>query len=255
MMKGLSRNVSIAIAFVLLFALWSGAAYMSRPAEGSGVVLLPGPGAVVKDLYVLFAEESFLIDVLHSLRRIALGLLSAMVPAFILGIWFGTHQRIRETATPLFAFAMYIPPTALVPILILWFGLGLLQQVSLLFIGTFFYLTIMVAATVASTPQTYLEAALTLGARPSQLTWRVIIPNGLPEFIQHMRVMTGIAWTYLTVAEMVAAQTGIGRVIINSQRYFKTGRVLAGVLTIGLLGIATDLLLRGLSRVLCRWKH
>jgi len=254
-MRGFSRNVAIVVALVLLFAAWSAAAYLSRPTDGIGVVLLPGPVAVLKDLYLLFAQDQFLTDVLHSLRRIALGLLSAIVPAFALGIWFGVNPRMRATATPLFAFAMYIPPTALVPILILWLGIGLMQQVALLFIGTFFYLTIMVAATVASTPQTYLEAALTLGARPSQLTWRVIIPHGLPEFIQHMRVMTGVAWTYLTVAEMVAAQTGIGRVIINSQRYFQTGRVLAGVLTIGLLGILTDLLLQALSRLLCRWKH
>lgn len=254
-MSKLSRNASVGVALVLLFALWSCAAYLSRPAGGVGLVLLPGPLAVAKDLYLLFAEEHFHTDVLHSVTRIALGLFSAMVPAFVLGIWFGTRQRIRETATPLFAFAMYIPPTALVPVLILWLGIGLVQQVALLFVGTFFYLTIMITATVASTPRTYLEAALTLGAKPNQLTWRVIIPNGLPEFIQHMRVMTGIAWTYLTVAEMVAAQTGIGRVIINSQRYFQTGRVLAGVLTIGLLGILTDLLLQGLSRVLCRWKN
>jgi len=254
-MKGLSRNVSIVVAFVLLFVAWSTAAFLSRPADGVGVVLLPGPAAVIRELYVLFAQDNFLTDVLHSLRRIALGLLSAMVPAFVLGIWFGVSPRTRETATPLFAFAMYIPPTALVPILILWLGIGLMQQVALLFIGTFFYLTIMVAATVASTPQTYREAALTLGARPSQLIWRIIIPHSLPDFIQHMRVMTGIAWTYLTVAEMVAAQTGIGRVIINAQRYFQTGRVLAGVLTIGLLGILTDLLLQALSRILCRWKH
>jgi NitT/TauT family transport system permease protein len=81
-----------------------------------------------------------------------------------------------------------------------------------------------------------------------------VIPFCLPDFIKHVRVMVGIAWTYLTVVEMVSADTGIGSVIINSQRYLLTARVLAGLVTIGALGILFDLALRGLSRLLCRWK-
>jgi NitT/TauT family transport system permease protein len=167
----------------------------------------------------------------------------------------GTAPRARAVAAPLFAFVQYIPPTAFVPILILWLGVGLQQQVALLFLGTFFYMTMLVAETVAATPTAYREAALTLGLRPGQLVWRVLVPNGLPEFLAHLRIMFGVAWTYLTVAEMVATEDGIGRVIINSQRYLQTGRVLAGMLTIGLLGVATDQLLRQASRRLCPWKE
>jgi NitT/TauT family transport system permease protein len=177
------------------------------------------------------------------------------VPAMILGIWFGISPQVHAVATPLFAFVKYIPPVSFVPILILWLGIGLPQQVALLFIGTFFYLAIMIAETVASTPQTYKDAGRTLGLRERQLIWKVIIPHSLPAFFEHLRVMFGIAWTYLTVAEMVAAPNGIGRVIINSQRYLQTGRVLAGMLTIGVLGVLFDFVLARTSLWLCKWKR
>jgi len=243
------------LVFLLLLAVWSLVAVLSDPGEGGGPVFLPSPWTVISDLIEMLVEEQFIVDIGQSIKRIVLGMLVSAVPAFCLGIWFGTSPRVHAAATPLFAFAKYIPPVALVPILILWLGIGLKQQIALLFLGTFFYLTAMVAETVANTPEEYKQAGLTLGAQPRQLIWKVVIPFGLPEFIQHLRVMVGIAWTYLTVAEMVAAEDGIGRVIINSQRYLQTGRVLAGVLTIGLLGICCDLLLKGSSHLLCKWKH
>jgi NitT/TauT family transport system permease protein len=271
MNRSTSAPLSVAATAVVILAVWVAAAWLSHPgyeldADGQpvlvggkpqplGPVLVPGPWAVLRDLWDLLLHEGFLEDVAHSLQRILLGVIAAAIPAFILGMWFGTTPRVRAAANPLFAFVQYIPPTSFVPILILWLGIGLKQQVALLFLGTFFYLTIMVAETVAATPGAFREAALTLGVRPRQLFWKVIIPNGLPDFIGHVRIMLGIAWTYLTVAEMVAADNGIGRVIINSQRYLQTGRVLAGMLTIGVLGVISDLLLRQLSRWLCRWKE
>lgn len=220
-----------------------------------GTVLLPSPRAVIADVYDLFAHERFMVDVLQSTKRIVVGLLASAAPAFVLGIWFGVDARVRSVVTPVFAFIQYIPPVGFVPILILWLGIGLSQQVAVLFVGTFFYLTVMVAQTVANTPQAYRDAALTLGARPGQLVWNVIIPFGLPEFIQHLRVIVGIAWTYLTVVEMVQADDGIGRVIMNSSRYLQTGRTLAGLVTIGFLGMLSDFLLLQASRLLCKWKE
>lgn len=272
MKKQLTATFWVVLVFAGLFGAWVLAATWSHPGyrvdrQGNpmlddddqpvprGAVLLPGPLVVLEEWYGLFARRDFLTDVGQSVKRITLGLLAAIVPAFFLGIWFGVSPRVRSAVTPVFAFIQYIPPVAFVPILILWLGIGLSQQVALLFIGTFFYLTVMVAETVSNTPPTYHDAALTLGARPYQLVWNVIVPHGLPEFIQHLRVMVGIGWTYLTAVEMVSAENGIGKVIITSQRYLQTGRVLAGLVTIGVLGILFDLLLRGTSRLLCRWKY
>lgn len=270
MKKQLTTILSVSVAFVALLIVWSIAAYWFHPGyvldengapvleDGkprvNGIVLLPSPVVVVIDLYILIAEQGFLKDIFASSSRVFLGLCASVIPAFILGVWFGVSPRVREAVTPVFAFIQYIPPVAFVPLLILWLGIGLSQQVALLFIGTFFYLTIMIAVTVANTPAAFHDAALTLGARPYQLIWKVIIPYGLPEFLQHLRVMVGVAWTYLTVVEMVSAQNGIGSVIINSGRYLQTSRVLAGLITIGFMGILCDFLLLRASRFLCKWK-
>src|SRR5262249_11848515 len=130
----------------------------------------------------------------------------------------------------------------------------LLNQVALLFIGTFFYLTTMVAESVAATPLAYRDAARTLGFGEQRLVWKILVPHALPSLFEHLRVLVGIAWTYLVAAEMVAAPDGIGRRIIESQRYLQTDRVLAGILTIGLLGILFDGFLRLASWWFCRWR-
>lgn len=253
-MKHFLSRFSILPAFVIVLVVWSIAALLLRPPQG-GIVLLPGPIFVATELYYLLVENNFLWDILLSSMRVILGILAATIPASVLGIWFGVSPRVHKAATPLFAFVKYIPPVSFVPILILWLGIGLPQQVALLFIGTFFYLTIMIAETAIATPQAYRDAGLTLGLRKRQLVWQIIIPHSLPGFFEHLRVMVGIAWTYLVVAEMVAAPNGIGRVIISSQRYLLTGRVLAGMLTIGLLGVLFDFILRQFSKRLCGWKQ
>ncbi len=250
----MKKLVPILIAVAILFATWSVAAILLRPEDG-GWEVLPGPLAVFGELATLFVERRFLTDILLSIMRIFLGLLAAMVPAFILGIWFGLSARAMGTAKPLFSFAKTLPPVSLVPILIMWVGIGIGQQVALLFIGTFFHLTMMVATTVADLPSTFREAAHTLGITPPRFITRVVIPYGLPEFINHIRIMVGVAWTYLIVVEMVAAEDGIGRVIIASQRSLLTGRVLAGVFTIGVLGILIDLLLQLVSHLASPWKR
>lgn len=252
-MRKLNRKWLIAIVFVGLFAIWSLAAYLLRPDSGS-LVLFPGPLVVVAAFFRMLIQENFIADIAISSMRVGLGVLAATIPAALLGLSFGVHSRLHGAMTPLFAFVKYIPPVSFVPVLILWFGIGLKQQIALLFIGIFFYLTIMIADTVAATPQAYKDAALTLGINERQMIWKVITPHSLPSFFEHLRVMVGIAWTYLVVAEMVAAPSGIGRVIINSQRYLQTDRVLAGMLTIGLLGVAFDGVLRLTSWKVCKGK-
>lgn len=255
MTNRLSGRFATLATLGLFLALWTGAAWLLQPSQGGGLVLLPGPVEVVRALVDLVVHEGFLGDVLLSIMRIGLGLLVAIVPAFILGVTFGIQPQINAAAAPLFAFAKYVPPVAFIPILILWLGVGLGQQVALLFIGTFFYLTVMVATTVANTPSTFRDAAMTLGVTRRQYVGQVILRHGLPEFIEHLRTMIGIAWTYLIVVEMVAAENGIGRVIISSQRYLESAKVLAGVLTIGLLGVLSDQLLQTAGWLLAPWKY
>ena len=254
-MTRLYTTVCTAVTFLLFLGAWGLAAHWLRPADETGLVLLPGPLVVARDLLGLFRDQQFLRDVLQSVLRITLGLLASTIPAFLLGILMGGKPRLYAMAEPLFSFASYVPPTALIPILILWLGIGLPQQMALLFLGTFFHLAVNVADTVARTPQAYYDTALTLGAGRRQLIWKVTIPHALPEFFQHLRTIVAVAWTYLVVIEMVSSESGIGRVIINSQRFLLTGRLFAGVFTIGLLGILSNKLFLFADRLLCKWKY
>lgn len=255
-MTTLQYRTSVLLTFVFFFLAWSIAAHLTAPEEEGGLVLLPAPTVVAHDLYDLIVNEGFLNDIFQSVNRITLGLTVSLVPAFILGITLGMMPRAYRMAEPLFSFAKYVPPVAFIPILILWLGIGLKQQVALLCIGTFFHFTVNVAETVAKTPQAYIDAARTLGTGAGrQMIFRVIIPFGMPSFFQHLRTIVAIAWTYLVVTEMVATEDGIGRVIINSQRFLDTGRVLAGVFTIGVLGILSNWILTVVDRLLCRWSH
>jgi len=150
-LRRLLTRFSTSITLVLALLAWSGAAWLLRPGETGELVLLPGPVTVLVALYRLIVDDGFLADVALSVVRIILGLFLAMVPAFVLGVLFGIRPGLNTAAAPLFAFAKYVPPVAFIPILILWLGVGLPQQLALLFIGTFFYLTVMVATTVANT--------------------------------------------------------------------------------------------------------
>lgn len=250
----LANLLSASLAIILFFAAWSVGAILLRPAEGLQP-MLPGPITVLRTLIEMIVREQFLTDIYESVFRIVAGLLASIIPAFFLGVLFGVSPRIYSAASPLFAFAKYVPPVSLIPIFIIWFGVGLPQQMAVLFAGTFFYLTVMIAETVAGTPSTYRDAALTLGAKNWQLIWKVRIMHGLPEFIQHLRTMVGIAWTYLVAVEMVAAPGGIGRVTYDSAQYQYTDRVLAGIFTIGLMGILFDELLQWTRWFLCPWKR
>jgi len=137
-----------------------------------------------------------------------------------------------------------MPATAFIPLLIIWFGIGDGEKVAVIFIGVFFPLTLLMADVSANVPKTLLEISATLGATRGQVFRRVLLPACWPGIVDNLRIGIGWAWTYLIVAELVAAETGIGHVILNAGRFLDTESVVAGILTIGALGLITDALFR-----------
>ena len=119
--------------------------------------------------------------------------------------------------------------------------------------GTFFYLVALIAGAAASVSQELLDTVYTLGARKSQVIWRVVFPAALPGILDSLRVMMGVGWTYVVLAEIVAAESGIGYMIMEAQRFLQTPRVLAGIFTVGFIGIALDYIFRGLRWTLLPW--
>ena len=130
-------------------------------------------------------------------------------------------------------FIRYLPVPALVPLTIIWLGIGESSKIALLWIGTFFQLVLLVADDARRVPREYIEIGLTTGAKPRQILRDIVLPAMLPSMVDNLRITLGWCWTYLIIAEIVAADSGIGYVIMSARRYVKTDEVMAGILTIG----------------------
>lgn len=147
-----------------------------------------------------------------------------------------------------------MPASAFIPLVLLWIGIGDSAKVSIIFIGVFFQIIVMVADAVRNVPQDYVEAMYTMGAEQSEVITLVILRGAAPDILNVLRVNMGWAWTYLVVAEMVAANRGLGFAIMQAQRFMDTPRIFVGVFIIGVLGVIFDLIFRILYRLLFRWK-
>ena len=143
--------------------------------------------------------------------------------------------------------------TPLVPLTLLYLGIDETQKYTIIFLGTFFQLVLMVCDTVSGVDANLINAAKTLGAGKLQVYKEVIFPAALPGLMDDFRLTIGWAWTYLVVAEMVAAQNGLGYMILRSQRYLATDTIFAGLILIGLIGLVTDFLFRILTRLVAPW--
>ena len=177
---------------------------------------------------------------------------SALV-ALPCGMLMAGSKRFTSLIQPVIEFVRYLPVVALVPLTILYLGIGETQKYMVIWLGTFFQLVLMGCDTVSSVDKNYLNAAKTLGAGKWQVYREVIFPASLPGLLDDFRLTIGWAWTYLVVAEMVAASEGLGYIILKSQRFLATDVIFMGLLMIGLIGLATDFLLRLLTKILVPW--
>jgi NitT/TauT family transport system permease protein len=233
-------------AFVLVLAVWAVLTY------GGAVqpLFLPKPGTVGKAWYDMFAHEDFLSDVWASFWRILVGFLLASALAIPLGIAIGSFRAMQAFFEPIVAAIRYMPASAFIPLLIIWFGIGQNEKFAVIWFGVFFPLTLMIADVSANVPKELVNIAYTLGATRRQVFRRVLLPACWPGVIDNLRIGIGWAWTYLIVAELVAASTGIGHVILQSSRFLETEKIIAGILTIGILGLLSDAFFRILYRTL-----
>ena len=237
------------LGIISLLALWAIASY-------SGMIrslFLPTPTVVFNSAITLFRDLNLAGDILISLYRIALGFLLSVIVSILLGFYLGMNKRGEAFFDPIISFLRYIPVSAFVPLFILWFGIGELQKVLLIFAGVAPYLTILIFDVVVNTKKEYAEAAYTLGASRNDITFRVVVPQSLPGIWDAMRLMMGAAWTFVILAEIIAATSGLGYLIITSQRFLQTSNVIAAIFIIGILGLLTDLLFKFTRKKFFPW--
>ena len=185
-----------------------------------------------------------------SVARVWIAFLASAVVAIPLGVLMSSYRAIGAFTEPLVDFVRYLPVPALVPLTLIWLGIGEGSKIALLWIGTFFQLVLLVADDARRVPKEYIETGRTLGAGDRALMTDVLAPAMLPNMVDSLRITLGWCWTYLIVAEIVASSSGIGYELWTARRYGKTPEVFAGILTIGVIGLVSDQAIRFLHR---RW--
>lgn len=227
------------VAFVAVLGAW-------WLVTGLGLVqpqFLPSPRAVLEAWAGLF-QNDYLQDIGISIGRVWIAFGAAAVIAIPLGMLMSSYRAVGAFSEPLIDFIRYLPVPALVPLTLIWLGIGEASKVALLWIGTFFQLVLLIADDARRVPQEFVETGRTLGATDWALMKDVLVRAMLPNMVDSLRITLGWCWTYLLIAEIVASNSGIGYELWTARRYGKTPEVFAGILTIGIIGLVSDQLIR-----------
>lgn len=211
-------------------------------------ILLPGPGKVLTALYTLFTENGFLKDVLISVQRVMLSFSLACAVAIPLGILMGSFRAVEAFFSPFVSAWRYLPAPSFIPLLLMWFGAGNSQKLALLFIGVIWFLITLIADHTKAVPQDLIRTSVTLGGTRREVLCTVIVRAALPNIVVAMRQMLAVSWTYLVIAEITAADAGIGAMMMRAKRFLHVDQIMAGILIIGVLGLLFDYLLKLIHR-------
>ncbi len=239
---------------VLIFAVWCALTLGAHPVVDK--LFLPSPGAVLAALIrSLLVDRSLLPNIGASLYRIIVSFAIAAAVAVPLGVMMGAFEPVNRLFEPIMAPLRYLPISAFIPLLILWLGIEEKQKIAFLFLGVFVYLLPVVVTAIRAVPEELVQTALTLGASKLQVIWTVLLPAALPDIFDSFRVMNAISWTYVILAEIVNARSGLGYMIQLAGNHLHTDEIFAGILVIGVIGLLTDAAIRTANDLLFGWRE
>jgi NitT/TauT family transport system permease protein len=218
-------------------------------------LFLPPPKEIIVEAIRQIQEGILYSDAKASIYRIIMGWACATLVAIPVGILMGNFKFIEGLLEPFIDIVRYMPVVALIPLTILWAGIGDTQKFLILFIGTFFQQVLLIMDNVKQVPVNLIRVGQTLGLSRFEILRSIILPASMPSIWDTFRITMGWTWTYLVVAELVAAQEGLGRRIMDAQRYLATDTIIFGILFIGLLGLITDYAFKISGKILFRWNQ
>jgi NitT/TauT family transport system permease protein len=230
-------------SFVVILVVWSVASILI-----DNPLFAPSPARVWTAWVDMMLHRNFLSDIGWSAFRIIGGFVIAAAMAVPLGLLMGSFEVVRSFFQPPLNFIRYMPASAFIPLLILLIGLDENEKLMVIWIGVFFQLGLMVMDIAHRVPDEMLSVAYTLGASRWKVFYKVFLPATFPEVVDALRITMGWAWTYLIVAEIVAADRGIGSFILISERFLRSDRIIAAIITIGILGLITDTIISLIHR-------
>lgn len=216
-------------------------------------LFLPTPTAVIQQFFNLLHSGDLIHDIGMSVSRVGWGFLISALISVPLGLLIGTFKSMEGLFEPIVALLRYMPAAAFIPLIILWIGLGEPSKVAIIFLGSFFYNTLMIADAVKFIPIDFLKAAYTLGANRKDVFLNVIFPATLPNIIDTLRINIAGAWNFVVVAELVGADSGLGNMIVMAQRFLKTDEIFVGIILIGVIGLGIDFIFKLIFKLTVPW--
>jgi NitT/TauT family transport system permease protein len=239
------------LPWIGVVALW----YAIRASGLINVSLIPAPHQVAAKFVELLLHEGLLFDVYVSARRVFLGIVLGILAAVPVGFLLGWYQSARTLADPMINFFRALPPIALIPLVIVYFGVDELAKLVILFYAAFFSGVIVMYEGVSQITPLYIRVARALGADEFEIFRKVIIPLTLPHILTALRVALGVTWATLVASELIAAQRGLGAMIQNASTYFLLDSIYVGIICIGCIALIMDMVLRRISANLLAWQE
>ena len=252
--QAVPRPLSIALSILVWVAViggWFALTYSGAVKE----IFLPRPESVLSTTISMALDGSLWEHVLASVQVVLIGFVISSIVAVPLGLTMGTYRIVQAALDPLVNFIRYLPVTSFVPLFILWIGIGIEQRVAVIIFGIFFQQLVMIADSARGVQRDLVNAAYTLGTKRSDTVLHIVFPATLPNVLDVLRVTMGWAWTYLVVAELVAARSGLGYISLKAMRGFQVDVIFMAIALIGILGLCTDQLFRGIRRLVAPWAN
>ena len=235
--------------WLLILALW----YAIRASGLVNPALVPAPHLVFTKAIEL-AGDRLWRDIYISTQRVFIGVTLGVALAVPVGFCLGWYQGLRSFIDPVINFFRALPPIALIPLVIVYFGIGELAKTVILFYAAFFAGVIVMYEGIAQISPIFIKVARTLGASDFEIFRKVIIPLAVPHILTAVRVALGVAWATLVASELIAAQQGLGAMIQNASAFFQLDIIYVGIICIGLIAMLMDLALRAATRRLVAWQ-
>lgn len=240
-----SRYSYSLLSFAVVLTLWEVASRLS----GWSAQVFPGPSMVASGAIELLLNGKLLGDSVASLFRVTVGFDLAVITGVPLGIILGRTDKLSKFISPLIQFLRPISPLAWIPLAMLWFGIGEKPAVFLIFLSCFFPLVTATVIAVHSIKPIYFQVAANFGFTRREVLLKVIFPAILPDIVTALRMTIGIAWLVVVAAEMIAVQSGLGYLILDSRNALRMDYVMVGMITIGIIGLMLDYMMRRLSEI------
>ena len=245
----LMRTALVLAPWLLILLFW----YAIRASGLINPALVPAPHAVFSKFLEL-AQGRLGADVWMSTQRVFLGVTLGVLLAVPVGFSLGWYKGLRTFIDPVINFFRALPPIALIPLVIVYFGIGEMAKTVILFYASFFAGVIVMYEGIAQISPIFVKVSRTLGATDLEIFRKVIIPLTIPHILTAVRVALGVAWATLVASELIAAQQGLGALIQDASAFFQLDTIYVGIICIGFIALAMDLALRAATRRLVAWQ-